>query len=211
MIDLSFVENSEQKSRFEKYLFLCGMNSKDYGAKQIKNLTPLEVEESGRTISSKNFKKILKSKKFKTTKGYRSRQNGNNQSVKEKYNFSKPSTKNQFSFYNFYFNALINPKGPNEDILNEFLIKEDKLDEIDWEGNTLLHHYFRYSGKFDNIRLKKNFFNLSNIFVRNFQGKFPEDCQGVNEKIDDSDAINLLRLRDLKGIKGGEGKWFVLV
>ena len=114
-----------------------------------------------------------------------------------------------FSLYNAYFNALVSDLGPNSSVLKFYLTSPTAFREVDCLGNTQLHHYFRYGRAFEDRKLKKQFLTAGNLFSVNLDGKFAEDCQGVNTNISDQEAINLQRLRGLSTMSKNDGGWFI--
>ena len=113
------------------------------------------------------------------------------------------------SLYNIYLNGITSEFGPNKAVTEHYLRNPTAFKETDFFGNTQLHHYFRYGKRFEDRRLKKQFLTTGNLFTVNYDGKFCEDCQGVNEGLGDEDAINLQRLRNLAKITKKEGSWFI--
>ena len=69
----------------------------------------------------------------------------------------------------------------------------------DFEGNTLLHHFFREGyTKSENIA-RKVISNL-NINSLNYNGRKPDQAQGANNRLEETFALNTAILRDLKEI-----------
>jgi len=69
--------------------------------------------------------------------------------------------------------------------------------ERDRAGNSLLHFLFRESSEVDE-RFFRKFVSFFDLKMKNYDGKYPEDCQGVNDRVEESFGQNIIKLRELQ-------------